>query len=68
MEEKKLTTNAGAPVAGMFDKRIYKPNSLGKPDLPYGLSLELDTSKWSHIYYCWVRKTEKNSALWKQEK
>jgi len=60
IQDYNILHNAGAPVNGMFDKRAYKTT------LPYGLNLKLDFNKWSHFYYCWVRKTERQSALWKQ--
>lgn len=56
--------NAGVGVDSVthFSKRKYKNT------LPYGLDLKLDINSWSHLYYCWVRKTERQSVLWKQEK
>ena len=64
LEDYNILHNAGVSVSSntQFSKNKYKTT------LPYGLDLKLDINSWSHLYYCWVRKTERQSALWKREK
>ena len=64
VQDYNILHNAGAATEGMFNKR----DKAYQTTFPYGLDLKLDFNKWSHFYYCWVRKTERQSALWKQGK